>query len=279
MNKEKITITNVKKYIEWLNANIDDKWYGKPWFRGQREREFGDGLLPSLFRKENQNLTYKEFEMTREFRLKALAYYKNVPDTDRIDQWLFLMQHYGLPTRLLDWTESPLVAAFFATKKALENKIEEDAAIFVLDPLHLNEKTLDGYLADGEDKKIFPNTWIQSSVLQTIKFAFGTQNEIVYVDGKPIKYPYLKKPIAIYPSFIDSRIKDQMGCFTLYGEKCDSLEAMFQNTDLRLFKLKIPKENIETFFVELNNLGITYSSIFQDLDGLSRDLKWKYSQK
>src|SRR5262249_15805229 len=134
----------------------------RPWFRGQSDAN--DPLLPSVFR-----ANYDEFWMTSTFRLKALAFGRT-PETSRLDQWLFLMQHYGLPTRLLDWTESSTLAAFFAVAQWLESEKPEenyrssDMAVWMLHPVELNKLS-------GLDN--FPNTWTGNHYgSETFRLAF-----------------------------------------------------------------------------------------------------------
>jgi hypothetical protein len=260
-------VTSIAEYIECI-SKITSDWIKsaniRPWFRGHTNYSYL--LIPSILRDGNEN---KEFEITREFRLRAPGYC-DAPDRDRIDQWLFLMQHYEAPTRLLDWTESPLFAAYFATRKAIskKNEIENDASVFVLDPLTLNMN----YNVNG-----FPNTWARKSgVLQTIKFAFGTENELV--EGEKIQF--LEDPVAIHPVCVDQRIKVQKSCFTLHGNDKRDIAAIFEGKKLinenRLFRISILKENIRKIFNELDLLGITESVVYPSLDGLSNEIKYRY---
>jgi hypothetical protein len=252
-------ISNTNEYISCINKITID-WIRdaniRPWFRGHTNREYR--LIPSILRNGNEE---KEFYITREFRLRSPGYIET-PDRDRIDQWLFLMQHYEVPTRLLDWTESPLFALYFATRKAVKRyeEIRTDASVFVLDPLTLNQEIN----CNG-----FPNTWAQGSlVLQTIKFAFGTQNDPV--NGQI--YKYLEKPAAIHPLCVDQRIKAQKSCFTLHGNDKRDMESIFEEHALinnnRLVKISIKKE--------LDRLGITETVVYPSLDGLSIELKYRY---
>ena len=245
--------------------------FAKPWFRGVTDASCHK-LLPSILRGDNKG---KEFPLTKKFRLMAPGF-GATPDTDRLDQWLFLMQHHRAPTRLLDWTESPLVAAFFATEKAAKKSaVDQDAAVYALDPMALNRES--GVIEKG--KAIFPNTWVQSPVLQTIKFAFGTQDELV--NGKPM--PYLELPAAIYPSTVHARMSSQRGCFTLHGRDDRDFESIFSGklliTEKQLIKYRIPKENVESVFRELSELGITRAALFPDLDGLARELRYSFGIK
>lgn len=234
--------------------------FAKPWFRGVTDA-YHHKLLPSVLRGNNKQ---HEFQLTRKFRLMAPGF-GATPETGRLDQWLFLMQHHLAPTRLLDWTESLLAAAFFATEKAAQrNGVENDAAIYGLDPIALNKES-------GID--FFPVTWTQGSVLQTIKFAFGTQDEPV--DG--LRIACLQVPVAIYPSTVHARISSQRSGFTLHGSDDRDFEAVFSDKPLiqekRLIKYRIPKDSVETVFKQVSELGINYATLFPDLDGLARELR------
>lgn len=79
-------------------------------YRGVTEANYQ--LIPSIGRFSNYSRNL-EIHIMHEFRLLARPHF---PDIERSAwEWLFLAQHYGLPTRLLDWTESPLTALYFAS--------------------------------------------------------------------------------------------------------------------------------------------------------------------
>lgn len=104
------------------------------WFRGQPNAAFD--LNPGVFR--SLDFERSERQMLDEFKHSALSR-SDVHPEDYWD-WLVLAQHHGLPTRLLDWSEDPLQALFFAVSGV--SSADVDAKLFVLKPKDLNRNAV-----------------------------------------------------------------------------------------------------------------------------------------
>ncbi len=243
----------------------------RPWFRGQADA--GEPLLPGVFRGE-----YDEFQMTSTFRLKALAF-GATPDTDRLDQWLFLAQHFGLPTRLLDWTESPLFACFFAVSQwALSPKPEEayksrNMGIWMLNPVELNRHSA-GLPA-------FPNTWKAIPGRENFRLAFESEKRaaelIVTEDMAPTKFP-----LAVQASAVDRRVVVQRSCFTIHGTDQRDFERLHDDEGLlagNFRKFSIPRNEAPALLEELANIGVSFSTIYPDFSGLAMELRSRFGPK
>ena len=116
------------------------------WFRGHADADrplvpgiFGRLLGDNLADKRVKKLRMTEVVTNLDFAHQAKARKKFFPsDNDLVGQ-LVVMRHYGLLSRLLDWSESPLTALFFAVENAAPKK-QSPACVWVLDPATLNEK-------------------------------------------------------------------------------------------------------------------------------------------
>lgn len=226
-----------------------------PWFRGHRKT--GWPLRPTLYRHGKASLKV-ESELREEFTTRAPTFSTIRPENEW--EWYFMMQHYGLPTRLLDWTESALLGLFFALR---DHRGYHDAAVWVLDPWWLN-KVLIGTEevlppgAPGLTKKdgVRLDRWLPP------RFAHGA------------KLP--RWPIAIYPSHIDTRISRQKSCFTVHGTEIDGLEGLAARAGAAMARIQIPSFRVRAMTRELQTAGIDELSAFPSLDGLSKVLKGKW---
>src|SRR5258708_26531383 len=111
----------------------------QPWFRGESKGDVITALQPRLYRRSAKigRLLYDEQEMRLDFRRCGMQLITELQPEDKW-QWYFLMQHYGAPTRLLDWSDGALVALYFAVRNCAGQR--KDAAVYMLDPWWLNER-------------------------------------------------------------------------------------------------------------------------------------------
>jgi len=244
----------------------------RPWFRGQADA--ADPPLPSVLRQE-----YDQVQMTLTFRNRASAYH-DCPAQDQIAEWLFLMQHYGLPTRLLDWTESPLIACLFAVEEVLRYQkagprsatggtAEEpgDMGFWVLHPIALNK--LSG-IAGFELVTRAP-----CRTLENFKFAFGTAGEPRVKGLEPTRLP-----LAVQARHLDMRMAGQQSCFTVHGSERRDFEVLLADTSLVrdgcFRKYLLARRLARELLFELDELGISYATLYPDLHGLSTQLKLRF---
>jgi hypothetical protein len=246
-----IKVDSLSKFIAAVDK-IQTKWtnecgeYISPWFRGHSNAEFN--LLPSILR---ENLLPNEDSYRHDFQLKS---YPFLTDTFGVPQnnweWYFIMQHYGLPTRLLDWTEGSLIALYFALFYKTD---ESNPCVWVLHPFEFNKffkKTAALLSTEDELKGYLPEIWTKT------------------------KLP--KYPAALQPIYKSKRIIAQKGCFTIHGEKAINIENI-EGLKGYLIKIEIDFYQVDLIKGELNTAGITESTLFPELSGLARELKLYYT--
>ena len=243
---------------------LQDTAQSSLWYRGVGNAKYK--LIPALYRHKKitgaDELASLERQLMTRFRQRSLPYHDRPLD----DDWdaLFFMQHYGVPTRLLDWTENPFVAVHFALMSAKSSvaasgkaTFEADAALWILDPVEWNRHALrhisyaGGVLAPGDEAL--------KSYRPTPGFS-GMQN----------------LPVAIYGAHNSPRIVAQQGVFTVFGRDATAMEDAFNKDGFHesyLTKVVFGKGVIQGMKKTLLGHGVTESVVFPDLEGLARETK------
>ena len=214
------------------------------WFRGHSCGETWE-LVPHVHRK---SLKYNEQQLLLQFQLKAPSRYNKCPPNEDQASWTSLAQHYGLPTRLLDWTSSPLIAAYFSTLKTEE---KESAKIWMLDPGKMNS------IITGKEPCVYTFRAEECNHMITAGWHNNGREEFEY--------------LASVPDEIDLRLILQQSSFTIHKDENPLDNHKNANDFLR--KITIPYEAKENIRKELNLLGFRQSTLFPDLENLATCLK------
>jgi hypothetical protein len=265
------TVESLDRFVKEVSAHAE-KWQGMwdrrkhsswlPWFRGEENADWTMALTPKLYRTKHRlkEVLRQEQDLRLEFKRRGSQLAGEGKPSDHWERY-FLMEHYGVPTRLLDWSDGALVALYFALKTV---KGSHDAAVYMLDPWWLNtlvykklpiakrERSLGTALPDWEEAK-----------------PYLSENEF---DNE---YVGPKFPLAIDPSHIARRFAAQRSRFTIFGRDVDGLRkicAKVPETDCRLCRIPIKRKAVPTMRRDLARCGISESTIFPDLEGFGREL-------
>lgn len=285
-----IKVKSVSEFIEAIQQkrpkDIDGEELHALWFRGEGSMNLKTPLVPSSYRTlaetfqskiddlfTSKNIKQVENNIQAEFNRRAHRYIstKNIENS----QWnrYFLMQHYKIKTRLLDWTENAMLAMFFAISDKSFSK--EDSVVWILNPFKLNDLTIreiiksdkscmiipPGVDSDGSHELIMEDEKIRISELtrRYIQMDFlndSKGNQIIYY------------PLSIHPTYLDERMTAQKTCFTIFGNKINGLISNNSSSDF-LSSVIIEGGLTKTKMLnELRILGIDFESVFPDLDGI-----------
>ena len=304
-------VTSVDEFLKMVfkktfNANKEEDPFNLFWFRGENSDYEETSLIPSAYRdfvvKANaaikkktysvrgneRSYSYIEQNIRADFDRKALPFILSKRMENTAWNRYFLMQHYNVNTRLLDWTEDAIKALFFAVKE----NTDTDAKVWILRPFELNRFTLNEIFDLKIDMPVIPplsdDHYMPQELLdekERIRLRELTRRYLTMDFKKEEKYENKRYyPLAIFPPFLDERMAAQKACFTIFGDAYSgklhdiiNLQDSCSPNEKIIDNIVIDGNSKKKMLNELRLIGIDDSSVFPDLDGLGYALKSKYN--
>lgn len=231
------TITNLAEYLKCIekfrkevtSTGLNSKLV----FRGQSADW---PLIPGIARISNKKeLPQIENSMFSVFKRQAVRFLAFKPENDW--SWLAVAQHYGLPTRLLDWSQNPLVGLWFAVRsRTTSATMTRQCVVWIYQP--------------------------------------DDRNYVLDENSSPFK---ISVPKLYLPQHDITRIHAQSGLFTIHNFLEKKKEFIPLQDDSReqdkLAKVLIPSHCLDQIKTELECVGIHSATLFPDLDGLTRYIR------
>jgi hypothetical protein len=213
------------------------------WFRGHDDVTYS--LTPSALRYSALSNRVKALALMADFKRIAELKLRRVPEPQNELEWALIAQHYGLPTRLLDWTESATTALYFACLKE-----DRDGLVLLLNPMDLNRLSypLKPRILDPQQDSTIISSYLRMGAQRAKK---------------------ARNPVAIYPVWNSERLIMQRGVFTLHG-KVFNLDGGHVSS---LIAIPILKEFKSKLRDELQRIGIDEMTLFPELEHSCSHLK------
>ena len=234
-------VENVEQYISVINENF-------PKFSLSRGQWRDQSLFPSALRLDETGMRIfsdSQIELfLDDFKNESLQYiYGHGSNIQNDYEWLVYAQHFGVPTRLLDFTFSHLVSLMFAVEKAFDKDDEETSVVWLLDCGYLNKKAIDN-------------------------------KDIVNLSSYDLSIHAIEYPCAVTARKINPRVIAQNGVFVLFQKESPPLEKIDIAKDV-LRKIIIPHTRARRIISELYAMGMRFNKLYPELTSVSKDILLK----
>jgi len=232
-------ISEIERAREQLGCSRTGAFY-----RGHSKSAYK--LIPSIFR--------ENFSSEKEHNLYVDCYARGnhlIRTPQNSWELLSIMQHFGIPTRLLDWSECLSIALFFAISES-----HEDPAIWIINPFKLNSANK----ASGRPR------------ILTIGLDDFPDYESCFVRLKNKDVWQYHNPVFVQIPWSEERMRNQKGFFTVHTTE-EPMEASCKNY-VRCVPIK--KDAIQGVKRFLEYAGINEDVLFPDIEGFGRFLRDRY---
>lgn len=255
----------VNSWEELNEAIFRDSWrdslqrYRSPYaYRGLSNASYD--LKTSLLRL-GGNYARLETVILRNFRKYA---HRDASPGDSIWNWLAVAQHHGLPTRLLDWSNSPYVAAHFVTAEI--DKYDQDGVIWCVSTSKVRQSLPESL------KRILDEEYAVMLNVDVISRVATTLQEFDRLSDEPFA-------IFLDPPALDDRIINQFALFSMMSSPNVRLDQWLENHPDFYVRIIIPASLKWEIRDKLDQINMTERVLFPGLDGLSSWLKRYYSPR
>jgi hypothetical protein len=255
----------IESFSHLLDELFADSWqedlrrFRSPYvFRGSSDAQYP---LQTSLHQLGGSFEQMEGHLLRNFRKYA---HRDIVERDTLWHWLSLGQHHGLPTRLVDWTISPLVAAHFATQDI--ELFGRDGTIWMVNYRRCHE------LLPTQLKKELAEEGSDFFTVEMLARITPTFDDLDALAPPPFV-------VFFEPPSIDDRITNQFALFSLMPDARAELGAWLQDHPQLWRKIVIPAETKWEVRDKLDQINITERVLFPGLDGLSRWQKRYYTPR
>jgi hypothetical protein len=209
------------------------------------------------------NALSREVAIIREFKRRAHHFLSALPEKSNWLEWLALMQHHGAPTRLLDWTYSLHIAAYFAFSKAVRTK-SADLEIWMIDTGWCRAASISACKVAGQPAGVLGQSLMASDLEEHVTL------ELFAPD----------RPLAVWPINpfrMNERLTLQKGIFLAPGRPAqtfvENLLALRGHDDpSNVARFIVPHSELASVGKDLYDANVTEATLFPGLDGFARSL-------